>query len=179
MKLHIRKRAPFGALLVPCEPVIDIPAARPWIVALASLVYKHKLEGLSANQCGLPYRAFLTDVRGDGFRFFINPQITITDYDQEEIVEHCSSYRAGTPRLRHAHLIIEAQNFSGEHFFLDTSDMYLDKERNKKAGWRLSAAIQHEMEHLDGLDVRVEQPVSLPQRGTYGLDSSASAYRSD
>ena len=177
MKLTIRKRAPYGALLVPCEPVYDIPEARPWIVALASVLYANKLEGLSANQCGLPYRAFLTDVRGDGIRIFINPQITITDYDQEEIVEHCSSYRAGTVRQRHAHVIIEAQNFSGEHFFLDTANLYLNPVRNKKAGWRLSAAIQHEMEHIDGLDVRVEP--TLPRRETvvYPHELVTSAYR--
>lgn len=152
MNLRIRKRAPRGALLVPCQPVEDIEAARPWIVALAKLLYTNRLEGLAANQCDLPYRAFLTDVRGDAIRIFINPSVTIVDYSKEEVVERCSSYNDTSTRYRYAHVIIEATNFSGEDFVLNTATL-----TNEPAGRRLSAAIQHEMEHLGGCDVTVER----------------------
>jgi peptide deformylase len=150
-KLKIRKRGPYGPLLLPCDNVESIKDARPWIVSLCNLVYTNKLEGLAANQCGINKRVFITDVRGDGFRIFINPTVTITDYDEIEVVEHCSSYRSSHTRNRHTHLIIEAQNFCGDNIILDTGAL-----TNAAAGRRLSAAVQHEMEHLAGWNVTID-----------------------
>jgi peptide deformylase len=176
--LSIRARAPYKHLLKKCEPVQDLEAAKPYIVDMVRLLVANKLEGLSANQCDWPYMVFVTNVKGDmGPRVFINPQVTVVDYDEEVYIERCASYprnKKGVPRWRHAHVIVDAINYKNESFILDTTDpMYPDSVAR-----RLSATIQHELEHLYGVDVRttssqmtsLDERLSLPQIDRTSID---------
>jgi peptide deformylase len=99
---------------------------------------------------------FVTDVLGDGLRVYINPILTITDYDQAEVEECCHSYpRTDATRLRHKHIILDYLTFSGKSEILDT----MDGKYSVDVARRLAVRIQHEMEHLYGLSVRDEPKV--------------------
>jgi peptide deformylase len=153
--LHITQRAPYGGLLSICSPVQDLKKEQPWIVQLVRIVIHDELEGLSANQAGINKQVFVTNVRGDGIRVYVNPILTIIDFDQIEYEEFCKSYpRTDVPRTRHSHIMIDYLNFSGEPDVIDTTDPKYARD----VGLRLSARIQHEMEHMYGLSVR-EDPL--------------------
>lgn len=154
-QLHITQRAPYKGLLSICSPIHNIKAEQDWIVQLTRLVIKNELEGLSANQVGINKQVFVTNVSGDGIRIYINPILTITDYDQHQYEEYCASYpRTNVMRYRYSHIILDYLSFSGESDIVDTTD----HKYNRDAALRLSARIQHEMEHLYGLDVRSDPP---------------------
>lgn len=158
-KLQIKKRGPRGPLLSMCSPIDDIGAIWPTLLAMIKHVYENRLDGLSANQCGLNKQLFITDVPGDHIRIFINPIVTLVDFDMDEHDECCASYDKPRVRYRHAHVIVDALNSRGERFVLDTSSPTYPEE----VGRRLAARIQHEMEHMFGLDVREEPDVSADQ----------------
>ncbi len=157
MKLHLRKKGPNEPLSFMCKPLPDRweQEFRPVIIEMIRICLKEKLEGLAANQLGLDYRVFVTNVRDDGPRVFINPEIDITDYDEELVVEHCGSFpKKDTERWRAKGLLVTGINLKNELFRLDTgTDMTI---RNEEIGERLAARIQHEMEHINGVNVRVE-----------------------
>lgn len=158
-KIEVKKRGPRSPLYSVCTPVDSVFEIRPLLLAMLRRVYLEGLDGLAANQCGEAKQLFITDVPGDHIRVFINPIVTIIDYDMEEQEEVCASYDRKRTRLRHAHVIVDALNSKGERFVLDTSNHTYPNE----AGRRLAARIQHEMEHLLGLDVREEPDVSAEQ----------------
>lgn len=151
-RVYIRKREPNGSLLTMCRPIQDVKAAQPFVVELVRQLLHNKLEGLSANQLGVSSQVFVTNVIGDGIRIFCNPILYIDDYDQEEIVEECASRRITKERLRHQHVMVDALNFKGDRFVLRT----LDYSHKPDVAFRLSARIQHEMEHMYGLCTRTE-----------------------
>lgn len=155
-KLEIKKRGPRGPLYSLCSPVGDIEEIRPLVLAMLKRVYDEGLEGLAANQCGVNKQVFVTDVIGDYIRVFINPIVTIVDHDMDEYHEICASYDKARTRFRHGHVIVDATNFKGQRFILDTSSPQYPDE----TGRRLAARIQHEMEHMFGLDIRDEPDVS-------------------
>ena len=152
--LAIKQRAPYDpGLFQVCTPVHDLPEARDWIVQLVRLVLLDDLEGLSANQVGINKQVFVTNVRGDGIRIYINPVLMITDYDQRIVWECCPSYpRTNSSRYRHNHVALDSFRFSGEREWTDTSDYKYDPV----VALSLSARIQHEIEHLQGVNVRCE-----------------------
>lgn len=158
-KVEIKKRGPRGPLYTMCSPVEDMGAIRPLLLGMLKRLYDEGLYGLSANQCGETKQLFITDVPGDHIRVFINPVVTIVDYDMDEYEECCASYDRKRKRERHAHVIVDAINAKGERFVLDTSSPTYPDE----TGRRLAAQIQHEMEHLFGLDVR-DEPDGTPER---------------
>jgi peptide deformylase len=145
------KRAPYKGLLKVCKPVVDIPQAHDWMVQMSRIVHRDKLEGLSANQIGINKQAFVTNVRGDGMRFYINPTLTITDYDMIGYNEQCASYpRNHKRRQRYTHVIVDFFNWGGERVVVDT----MHQKYRPDVALRLSARIQHEMEHVNGINVR-------------------------
>ena len=154
--LHVTQRAPYKGLLSICSPIHDVKAEQEWIVQLVRMVIHNELEGLSANQVGINKQVFVTNVRGDGMRIYVNPILTITDYDQSEFEEYCHSYpRTNVTRLRHAHVILDYLTFSGDQEILDT----MNTKYARELAPRLSARIQHEMEHMYGLSVREDPEI--------------------
>jgi len=152
--LAIKQRAPYDpGLFQVCRPVIDISNDKDWIVELVRIVLLEGIEGLSANQAGINKRVFVTNVRGDGIRIYINPILTIIDYDQHLVEESCHSYpRSTARRFRHNHVSLDALRFSGEREITDTTEDKYDPV----VAIALAARIQHEMEHLRGINVREE-----------------------
>ena len=161
MKLRLKKREPNGPLRELCIAVPEgkdekhlwTNADRAIMLEMARHMLKDKLHGLSANQLGVNIRMFATNVPGDIVRVFVNPEVDITDYDQSTSAEACGSYVTPVAyRLRHRHLIIAAKSLGGLSFFLDTADPKFSDEVSELLSYR----IQHEMEHLDGLNARAE-----------------------
>lgn len=155
-RIEIKKRGPRRGLYSLCTPVRDRDEVHDLVIAMIQRLRHEGLDGLSANQCGENKQLFITDVDGDGIRIYMNPVVTIIDHDMDEHLEICASYDKARTRFRHGHVIVEATSFKGQQFFIDTSSsIYPDA-----VGRRLSARIQHEMEHLFGMDIRDEPDVA-------------------
>lgn len=158
-KLHVQKREPYGSLYSLCSPIRNIEEERPWVVILIQYLLRNHLEGIAANQAGIEKQLFVTNVKGDGIRVYVNPIMTITDYDEEIVSEHCGSHpRSDVERYRHAHVLVDYLSMKGEREFLDTSD----PKYPPRVAARLSARLQHEMEHLCGLNVRCDPQKDEP-----------------
>ena len=113
-KYHITQRSPYKGLHSVCNPITDLPSEQGWLVQLGRMALKDKLLGLSANQLGITAQAFVTNVPGDGIRYYINPDLTVIDHDEFEYEEVCASYRRSTcDRLRYSHVIIDYHTFGG------------------------------------------------------------------
>lgn len=153
-KLSVKKRGANAPLALSSVEISDEDwnQYRPVVLELLRIMLREKLESLSAPQVGYNIRAFVTYVKGDWIRVFINPDVEILDYDQSLIEESCASYpRKNAQRWRHRALVVHALNLKNERFIIDTSaEMY------HRVAFRLAAVIQHEMEHLAGIDVRQE-----------------------
>ncbi|MDD2553933.1 MAG: peptide deformylase [Desulfotomaculaceae bacterium] len=104
---------------------------------MADTLYEAKGAGLAAPQIGVPKRVIVVDI-GEGLYELVNPQI-ISTAGQETDVEGCLSIpgligdvtRAATIKVR-----------------------YLDrhgKEKNLTAEGLLARAMQHEIDHLEGI----------------------------
>lgn len=104
---------------------------------LADTLYNAKGAGLAAPQIGVSKRVVVVDI-GEGLYELVNPQI-ISSSGQETDVEGCLSIpgivgdvtRAATVKVR-----------------------YMDrhgKEKNVTAKGMLARAMQHEIDHLDGI----------------------------
>lgn len=158
-KLEAKKRGDRSLLYTLCSPVDDIEEVYPFVMAMIKYVIDHKLDGLAANQVGLAKQIFVTDVPGDHIRVFINPIVTITDHDMEPHEESCCSYMKGRTRYRHAHVIVDHLNLKGERLILDSASPVYPEE----VMVRLAARVQHEMEHLLGLEVRQEPDLAAEQ----------------
>lgn len=164
--LRIKQRGPRASLFNRCTPITDLESERDWILQLIRLVIKNELEGLSANQAGINKQVFVTDVRGDGIRIYINPTLTIIDFDQKLVRDKCFSYPSVPyKRYRHTSVIVEAQSFDGSGFILDTTE----SKYNGDVAIRLAARIQHEMEHMHGIDVLQEPNVGDGQKALADL----------
>ena len=109
----IKQRAPYPHLFDECEELpTDWPEKyRPLLLEMIKICLQKKLEGLSANQLGVPIKAFVTKALGDGPRVFINPVMDILDYDQNLIEETCISFpRTNVERYRHKAVVVAARN---------------------------------------------------------------------
>jgi len=93
--------------------------------------------GLSANQCGFPYRVFVMGTVDDYVAFF-NPKITSTT-GEVHMVEGCLSFPFLGLRITRPEVIeVEYQDFNGE------------KKTAKFSG--ISArCFQHELDHMNGI----------------------------
>lgn len=158
-KIEIKKRGPRRPLYSLCTPVRHTDEVHDLVLSMIWRLRDEGLEGLSANECGEAKQLFITNVNGDGIRIYINPAVTIIDHDMDEHKEICASYDKARTRFRHGHVIVEATNFKGQRFVLDTSNpVYPDD-----VGRRLAARIQHEMEHMFGMDIRDEPDLAAGQ----------------
>ena len=157
---RLKRRGPYGPLFVTSDYVFPDAETERWTadtrelaVHLVRICRNEQLSSLSAIQLGVPIRAFVLNVPGDHVRVCINPEVTITDFDEEQYEERCGSYYSkDAVRYRHRHLILSANSLEGSPFFLDTADTIFSESVSQQ----LSCRIQHEMEHLNGAEVRTE-----------------------
>jgi peptide deformylase len=110
----------------------------------------HDLVGMAASQIGEKLRIFVTEVRKTSYRNFskdilrvyINPKIVWFSKKQVVIYEGCGSVayaKLFAPVKRPEKIIVEAFDEKGNKFRL-------------KAEGFLSRVIQHEYDHLDGIE---------------------------
>lgn len=129
---------------------IDSEETRRVIKNLIDSMRYHNLIGIAASQIGEKPRVFVTEVRKtkyrnlekDKLRVYINPKIVWSSKKEVVIYEGCGSVayaKLFAPVRRPEKIIIEALDESGNKFKL-------------KAGGMLSRVIQHEYDHLDGIE---------------------------
>jgi len=118
---------------------------------LVDTMHFHDLIGISASQIGEKSRIFVTEVRKtvarnprtiDKLRVYINPKITWLSKRENVIYEACGSVAYSelfAPVKRPKKIIIEAFDEKGKKFIL-------------KADGLLGRVIQHEYDHLDGIE---------------------------
>lgn len=115
---------------------------------LSATMRKVDLIGIAAPQIGENYMIFVTEPRPtkarksgfkDEIRIFINPKITFESQKQNLIYEGCSSVSDFGPVIRPKEIEIEALNEKGKKFKL-------------RADGILARVIQHEMDHLNGVE---------------------------
>lgn len=134
------------------EAVVDINSKETTRVVknLADSVRYHNLIGMAASQIGEKIRIFVTEVRKttyrnlkkDKLRIYINPKIVWTSKKQVVIYEGCGSVayaKLFAPVKRPEKIIIEAYDAKGKKFRLSADGM-------------LARVIQHEYDHLDGIE---------------------------
>jgi len=139
-------------LHTPTNLVKDAAQARIYIPAMLALLRRTGGLGLSANQVGIPDQVFVTNIPGDWPRFFINPQVT----EAGKVVtkdEGCLSNPGEFwKRKRRTRVIVNALGLDDDDYIVDTLKGYF--AHRQPIGVLLAHVIQHEMEHLDGIDVR-------------------------
>jgi len=96
--------------------------------------------GLSANQCGLPIRAFVmyTDLDKGNIEMYINPKIIWESEETEYFIEGCLTY---------PHLFLNLKRPKMIEF--EYTDMEGNPQKGKFSG--LTARVfQHEYDHMEG-----------------------------
>jgi peptide deformylase len=110
---------------------------------------QNKGIGLSANQCGFPYRVFVMG-SGDNYVAFFNPKITKYSEAKVHMMEGCLSFPLlGLRITRPEEIEVEYQDFLGEF------------HQTKFTG--ISArCFQHELDHMNGIVyTSVAKPLAL------------------
>jgi peptide deformylase len=98
-----------------------------------------KGAGLAAVQVGSLLRIFVTRVKGDIRRVFINPEIVETSVEEVTIEEGCLSIPGVEADVtRPVSVRVQAWDRKGKPFVLSAEGL-------------LARAIQHEMDHLNGV----------------------------
>jgi peptide deformylase len=111
--------------------------ANEFASTLVETCKKNKGLGLSANQCGFPYRIFVMGANDD-FVAFINPKV-VSSEGEAHMIEGCLSFPLlGLRITRPEDIVIEYQDFLGE------------KHTTRLNG--ISArCFLHELDHMDGI----------------------------
>ncbi len=125
------------------EPVAQMtPALHKLVDDMAETMYAAPGVGLAANQIGEPHRIFLVDIAAEDepsdLRVFVNPEISVRT---GECVgpEGCLSFPGITEDIKRAARVrVRAQDRDGRPFELEAEGL-------------LAVAIQHEIDHLDGV----------------------------
>ena len=129
---------------------IDTDETQRVITNLVDSMRHHDLIGMAASQIGEKLRIFVTEVRktkyrnlpADKLRVYVNAEIIWSSKKQVVIYEGCGSVayaKLFAPVRRPEKIIIEAYNESGNKLKL-------------KAEGMLARVIQHEYDHLDGIE---------------------------
>jgi peptide deformylase len=116
---------------------------RRMIGEMFEIMYENDGIGLAANQVNLPYRVFVLNLEADpaakeAEMVFINPVIARRKGEQEDSEGCLSLPGIRAPVVRAAELTVRAFNLNGEEFALRASGL-------------AARAIQHEVDHLDGI----------------------------
>lgn len=130
---------------------IDTPEVKRVVKNLVGSMRHHDLVGMASSQIGEKLRIFVTEARKtpyrnpkdtDELRVYINPKIVWFSKKEVIIYEGCGSVayaKLFAPVKRPEKIIIEASNEKGNKFRF-------------KASGLLSRVIQHEYDHLDGIE---------------------------
>lgn len=134
---------PDRRLHVPCEPVgLVTPAVRALAEELAEAMYAAGGVGLAAPQLGTPLRVFVVDTSddpGSDLRVFIDPRVEAAYGGVAPRTEGCLSLPGVRRRVaRSRGVLVTATGLDGARFEL-------------RAAGLLAAAVQHELDHLDGV----------------------------
>ena len=102
-------------------------------------MYAEEGIGLAAVQVGWPLRIFITKVKDDRERVYINPEVVATSIEEQTSEEGCLSIpgvRADVTRP--ARVAVQATGLNGRAFRVNAEGL-------------LARAIQHELDHLNGV----------------------------
>lgn len=125
------------------QPVTTVtPEIAKLIDDMAETMYAAPGVGLAATQIGEAHRIFIVDIASEdepsNLMVFINPEIVKTDGSQTE-AEGCLSFPGVTEDVkRAARVSVRAMDRSGKQFEIDAEGL-------------LAVAVQHELDHLDGV----------------------------
>lgn len=114
----------------------------------------HHGIGLSANQCGFPYRVFVMGT-GDDYVAFFNPKIIMSSEETSHGIEGCLSFPfLGLRITRPEQISVEYQSYTGELKFATFTGL-------------TSRCFQHELDHMNGVTfTKKAKPLALKS----GLD---------
>jgi peptide deformylase len=143
---------------------------RQVITDLADTMKEKELVGIAAPQIGENFKIFITEPRetqfrskdqADELRVFINPKIIEKSSEEIIIYEGCGSVARSQifgPVSRPKTIIIEANDEKGKRFLL-------------KCDGLLSRVIQHENDHLSGIEFieKISDYTKLVSPEAYGL----------
>ena len=122
------------------DPVSEFtPELRRLVGGMLDVMKEHAGIGLAATQVNHMVRIIVTKAPDDRERVFINPEIIRTGIETEIREEGCLSIPG--PRAdveRSAQVRVQARNQRGRPFIIEAEDM-------------LARAIQHELDHLNGV----------------------------
>ena len=105
--------------------------------AMAEAMYRAKGVGLAAPQVGILKKIIAVDI-GEGLITLINPRITLFE-GSEKSEEGCLCLPKLTVDVkRHAKVQVKGYDLSGKELTFDAEEL-------------LARALQHEIDHLDGL----------------------------
>lgn len=140
-----------AALTTSCPHILSADEEiREYLPEFIRLMRSEDSLGLSFNQVGIVKKVFVINVPGDHIRICINPEVSTYGADVE-VMEGCCSYpERFLRRVRKRHAILHASTLKGEQFSVDTGD----PRYSGKSSLLLSAVIQHEMDHMNGIDMR-------------------------
>ncbi len=125
------------------KPVITVDAEiRQLVDDMAETMYDAPGVGLAANQIGVSWRVFVIDVAADDepseLRVFINPELVERD-GQQVMTEGCLSFPGVREEIKRAARVkARALDREGRPFEVEAEGL-------------LAAAIQHELDHLNGI----------------------------
>lgn len=121
------------------EPVTKIDATlRRLLRSMAQTMYDADGVGLAAPQVGVLQRVVVIDV-GEGLLELINPEIITSEDDKELGVEGCLSLPGLVGDIyRSQKVTVRAFNVQGKEFKIEGEGL-------------LARALQHELDHLDGV----------------------------
>jgi peptide deformylase len=130
----LRKRA------LPVETFDD--DLRKFAVELAETMYARDGVGLAATQVGRSIRVVVIDVSREGKSpvLLVNPQVTWSSEEVEESEEGCLSVpEIRLPVKRPLRVSVKARNLDGTELVIENADGLMAR------------ALQHEIDHLDGI----------------------------
>jgi peptide deformylase len=136
-------------------PVADVnDEVRALLDDMAETMYSSNGCGLAANQIGVDKRVFVVDCAGENepsqLMAFINPEIVETDGSQTW-EEGCLSFPGVSEEIKRAERVkVRALDRNGKPFELETDGL-------------LAVAIQHELDHLNGV-LMVDKLSALKRR---------------
>ncbi|ACB84916.1 peptide deformylase [Natranaerobius thermophilus] len=102
-------------------------------------MYEAEGIGLAAPQIGISKRVIVVDIGEDEIYQLINPEIVDTSDEQEKALEGCLSYPGLQGRVtRPVKVTVKALNPQEEEMIIEAEGL-------------LARALQHEIDHLDGI----------------------------
>lgn len=125
-----QKMEPFDFANPPVDPL-------ELVSDLAETMLSHNGIGISANQCGLPYRVFV--IKGIELIPCFNPRIIDTSEDQLVLEEGCLSFPNLFVKVKRPQVI-------KVRYTLPNGETVTEKYQDLTA-----RVFQHELDHLDGI----------------------------